>query len=144
MEVERHLLREMIRIRRTEETLAELYPAQEMRTPTHFSIGQEAVAVGVCAALRRTDAVYSGHRCHAHYLAKGGNLDAMVAELYGKVTGCARGRGGSVHLSDLDAGVIAFPPNPLTIARSCLEVLKAGSSGGKGVADVQATFAGPY
>jgi pyruvate dehydrogenase E1 component alpha subunit len=107
MEAERRLLRDMIRIRRTEETLAELYPAQEMRTPTHFSIGQEAVAVGVCTALRRTDAVYSGHRCHAHYLAKGGDLDAMVAELYGKETGCARGRGGSVHLSDLDAGVIA-------------------------------------
>ena len=107
MDIERRLLRDMIRIRRTEETLAELYPAQEMRTPTHFSIGQEAVAVGVCAALRRTDAVYSGHRCHAHYLAKGGNLDAMVAELYGKETGSARGRGGSVHLSDLDAGVIA-------------------------------------
>src|SRR5258705_6267447 len=78
-----------------------------MRTTTHFSIGQEAVAVGVCTALRRTDAVYSGHRCHAHSLAKGGNLDAMVAELYGKETGCARGRGGSVHLSDLSAGVIA-------------------------------------
>jgi len=107
MDIERRLLRDMIRIRRTEETLAELYPAQEMRTPTHFSIGQEAVAVGVCAALRRTDAVYSGHRCHAHYLAKGGNLDAMVAELYGKEAGSARGRGGSVHLSDLDAGVIA-------------------------------------
>jgi pyruvate dehydrogenase E1 component alpha subunit len=107
MDVERRLLRDMIRIRRTEETLADLYPGQEMRTPTHFSIGQEAVAVGVCAALRRTDAIYSGHRCHAHYLAKGGDLDAMVAELYGKETGCARGRGGSVHLSDLEAGVIA-------------------------------------
>lgn len=107
MDIERRLLRDMIRIRRTEETLADLYPAQEMRTPTHFSIGQEAVAVGVCTALRRTDAVFSGHRCHAHYLAKGGDLDAMVAELYGKETGCARGRGGSVHLSDLDAGVIA-------------------------------------
>ena len=101
------LLRDMVRIRRIEETLAELYPAQEMRTPTHFSIGQEAVAVGVCAALRRTDVVYSGHRCHAHYLAKGGDLRGMVAELYGRETGCARGRGGSVHLNDPDAGVIA-------------------------------------
>jgi pyruvate dehydrogenase E1 component alpha subunit len=97
----------MIRIRRAEETLVDLYPSQEMRTPTHFSIGQEAVAVGVCAALHPTDAIYSGHRCHAHYLAKGGNLDAMVAELYGKETGCARGRGGSVHLSDPAAGVLA-------------------------------------
>jgi TPP-dependent pyruvate/acetoin dehydrogenase alpha subunit len=106
-ELRRRLLRDMIRIRRAEETLADLYPAQEMRTPTHFSIGQEAVAVGVCAALQQTDAVYSGHRCHAHYLAKGGSLDAMVAELYGKETGCARGRGGSVHLSDPEAGVLA-------------------------------------
>jgi pyruvate dehydrogenase E1 component alpha subunit len=78
-----------------------------MRTPTHFSIGQEAVAVGVCAALAREDAIYSGHRCHAHNHAKGGDLDAMVAELYGKETGCARGRGGSVHLSDPAAGVLA-------------------------------------
>ena len=101
------LLRDMVRIRRIEETLAELYPSQEMRTPTHFSIGQEAVAVGVCSALRRSDVVYSGHRCHAHYLAKGGDLRGMVAELYGRETGCARGRGGSVHLNDPDAGVIA-------------------------------------
>lgn len=78
-----------------------------MRTPTHFSIGQEAVAVGVCTALERDDAVYSGHRCHAHYLAKGGNLPAMVAELYGRETGCARGRGGSVHLNDASVGMVA-------------------------------------
>lgn len=102
-----NLLREMIRIRRIEETLADLYPSQEMRTPIHFSIGQEAVAVGVCAALRRDDVVYSGHRCHSHYLAKGGDLRAMVAELYGRETGCARGRGGSVHLNDPEAGLIA-------------------------------------
>jgi pyruvate dehydrogenase E1 component alpha subunit len=101
------LLRDMVRIRRVEETLAELYPAGEMRTPTHFSIGQEAVAVGVCGALRRDDVVYSGHRCHAHYLAKGGDLHGMVAELYGRETGCARGRGGSVHLNDPEVGVIA-------------------------------------
>lgn len=101
------LLREMMRIRQTEETLAELYKEQEMRTPTHFSIGQEAVAVGVCASLRRDDVVYSGHRCHAHYLAKGGDLVRMVAELYGKEIGCARGRGGSVHLNDPAVGVMA-------------------------------------
>jgi TPP-dependent pyruvate/acetoin dehydrogenase alpha subunit len=101
------LVRSMIRIRRIEETLAERYKEQEMRTPTHFSIGQEAVAVGVCMALNRKDVVYSGHRCHAHYLAKGGDLVAMIAELYGKETGCAGGRGGSVHLNDPAAGVIA-------------------------------------
>lgn len=102
------LLSSMMRIRCTEETLARLYEEErEMRTPTHFSIGQEAVAVGVSAALRKEDVVYSGHRCHAHYLAKGGDLVGMVAELYGKANGCARGRGGSVHLNDPKAGVIA-------------------------------------
>lgn len=101
------LLKRMMRIRDVEETLADLYSEQEMRTPTHFSIGQEAVAVGVCAVLGAQDVVYSGHRCHAHYLAKGGDLVGMVAELYGKEIGCAKGRGGSVHLSDPSVGFIA-------------------------------------
>jgi len=101
------MLRGMMRIRIAEETLADLYREQEMRTPTHFSIGQEGVAVGVCSALERSDAVYSGHRCHAHYLAKGGPLGPMIAELYGKQTGTAHGRGGSVHLSAPEVGFIA-------------------------------------
>jgi TPP-dependent pyruvate/acetoin dehydrogenase alpha subunit len=98
---------ELLRARRVEEKLAELYKEQEMRTPTHFSVGQEAVAVGMCAALRSDDVVFSGHRCHAHYLAKGGNLAALVAELYGRESGTARGRGGSVHLSDMSVGMVA-------------------------------------
>lgn len=97
----------MMSIRIAEETLAGLYPQAEMRTPTHFSIGQEAVAVGVCATLRREDVVFSGHRCHAHYLAKGGSLLGMIGEIYGRETGCCRGRGGSVHLNDRAAGVMA-------------------------------------
>lgn len=101
------MLRGMMRIRIAEESLADLYQEQEMRTPTHFSIGQEGVAVGVCSALERDDVVYSGHRCHAQYLAKGGALEPMVAELYGKQTGTAHGRGGSVHLSEPDVGFIA-------------------------------------
>ncbi len=100
-------LRDMLLIRLAEETIADLYKEQEMRTPTHLSIGQEAIAAGVCAALKQHDVVYSGHRCHAHYLAKGGDLLGFVAELYGKEIGCAKGRGGSVHLSDPAAGVIA-------------------------------------
>ena len=103
----RELLRAIMRIRVVEEALAERYGEQEMRTPTHFSIGQEAVAVGVCAGLNRDDCVYSGHRCHAHYLAKGGSLQAMVGELYGREIGSARGRGGSVHLAQPDVGMIA-------------------------------------
>ena len=101
------LLHRMMRIRCLEETLADRYKEQEMQTPTHFSIGQEAPAVGICAALESQDVVYSGHRCHAHYLAKGGPLLGLVGELYGKEIGCARGRGGSVHLNDAHCGLIA-------------------------------------
>src|SRR5437016_11320403 len=106
-ELEVRLLRGMLRIRVIEETLATVYKEQEMQTPTHFSIGQEAPAVGVCAALDQHDVVYSGHRCHAHYLAKGGPPLGLVGELYGKEIGCARGRGGSVHLNDAGSGMIA-------------------------------------
>jgi TPP-dependent pyruvate/acetoin dehydrogenase alpha subunit len=109
-ELEIALYREMARIRCIEETLADLYREGQMRTPTHFGIGQEAVAVGVCAALRREDVVYSHHRCHAHYLAKGGDLLGLVAELYGRERGCSRGRGGSVHLTDRRVGFIGSSP----------------------------------
>ncbi len=101
------LYKSMLQIRLVEETLAELYKEQEMRTPTHFSIGQEAVAAGVCTALTKQDVVYSGHRSHANFLAKGGSLAGLVNELYGKEAGTARGRGGSVHLTQIDSGFIA-------------------------------------
>ncbi|MEY4254802.1 MAG: hypothetical protein RLZZ141_29, partial [Pseudomonadota bacterium] len=96
----RRLLREMMRIRAVEETIAERYSEQKMRCPTHLSIGQEAPAAAAGAVLMATDMAVSGHRAHAHYLAKGGNLPAMIAEIYGKVTGCSRGKGGSMHLVD--------------------------------------------
>src|SRR3990167_2921003 len=88
-------LYEMLRIRMTEEAIADHYAEQEMRCPVHLSIGQEAIAVGVCQALAPKDSIMSTHRAHAHYLAKGGNLPSMVAEMYGKATGCTGGRGGS-------------------------------------------------
>lgn len=101
-------LREMyytlVKIRKVGERIAELYPEQEMRCPTHLSIGQEAIAVGVCANLRQDDYAFSFHRCHAHYLAKGGDVKRMIAELYGKKTGCARGKGGSMHLVAPEVG----------------------------------------
>ena len=106
----RDLLRQMIRIRRIEERIAREYPAGRMRCPVHLSIGQEAAAVGACSVLRRTDRIVSTHRCHAHYLAKGGDLEGMIAELHGKVTGCCSGRGGSMHLFDDNAGVMASVP----------------------------------
>ncbi len=96
----------MRRIRRAEETIVRLYPEQEIRCPTHLSIGQEAVAAGVCQALTATDTVVSTHRCHAHYLAKGGDLRAMFAELYGRATGCCGGKGGSMHLAAPEVGML--------------------------------------
>jgi pyruvate dehydrogenase E1 component alpha subunit len=97
----------LLKVRLTEELLAERYKQQEMRTPTHFGIGQEAIAVGVCHALRRDDVVYSHHRCHNHYLAKGGSIYRLAAELYGRADGCSGGRGGSVHITAPDVGFIA-------------------------------------
>jgi TPP-dependent pyruvate/acetoin dehydrogenase alpha subunit len=108
--LQRKLLFEMIRIRMVEETIAERYADQEMRCPVHLSIGQEAIAVGVSAALETSDYVMSTHRGHAHYLAKGGNLIAMLSEIYGKAIGCSSGKGGSMHLVDLDAGMMGTTP----------------------------------
>src|SRR5262249_48522393 len=81
------LYRSMLKIRRVEDRIKDLYPQGDMRCPTHFSIGQEAVAAGVCRHLRAEDHVVSAHRSHAHYIGKGGSLAAMFAELYGKVDG---------------------------------------------------------
>src|SRR5713226_6029570 len=95
---------EMLRVRTIERRIAERYSEQEMRCPVHLSIGQEAVAVGVCARLGKADRVMSAHRSHGHYLAKGGDVTAMIAELYGRAGGCCGGRGGSMHLMDRAAG----------------------------------------
>jgi TPP-dependent pyruvate/acetoin dehydrogenase alpha subunit len=100
------LFRALHRIRRVEEEVARVYPSDKIRSPVHLSIGQEAVAVGVCEALRPDDIVFGTYRSHAMYLAKGGDLRAMVAELYGKQTGCAHGKGGSMHLVDVAHGVM--------------------------------------
>jgi len=101
---------EMLRIRRIEEAIAARYPEQQMRCPVHLSIGQEAIAVGVCKALLQTDQIVSSHRAHAHYLAKGGSLRKMIAEIYGKKTGCCQGWGGSMHLVDLEHGMMGSTP----------------------------------
>jgi len=100
----------MYRIRMVEEAIAKRYVEQQMRCPVHLSVGQECVPTAVSETLMPGDLAVSAHRSHAHYLAKGGNLRAMLAELYGKVTGCARGRGGSMHLIDGNAGLIAAVP----------------------------------
>lgn len=104
------LYRQMLRIRTVEEEIANRYGEQKMRCPVHLSIGQEAVAVGVSAALKLGDQAVSTHRCHAHYIAKGGDIVSLLAELMGKATGCCGGRGGSMHLFDLKAGLLLSLP----------------------------------
>ena len=104
------ILESMIRVRLAEEAIAAVYGEGEIRCPTHLCIGQEAIASAVSAVLARDDLVFSGHRSHGHYLAKGGDMKAMFAELYGRVTGCARGKGGSQHLVDLACGFMGAAP----------------------------------
>src|SRR5437868_9278272 len=100
------LYRALFRIRRVEEEVARVYATDAIKSPVHLSIGQEAVSVGVCEALRPQDVVFGTYRGHAMYLAKGGDMNAMVAELYGKATGCTKGKGGSMHLIDPEHGVM--------------------------------------
>lgn len=94
------LLRQMVRIRRFEERCVELYSATKIRGFLHLYIGEEAVAAGVMAALTPVDAVVSTYREHGHALARGLSMESVMAEMYGKATGCSRGRGGSMHLFD--------------------------------------------
>jgi TPP-dependent pyruvate/acetoin dehydrogenase alpha subunit len=96
----------LYRIRRVEEEIAAVYPTDKIKSPVHLSIGQEAVSVGICEALRPADVVFGTYRSHALYLAKGGDLKKMIAELYGKMDGCAKGKGGSMHLIDSSARVM--------------------------------------
>src|SRR5204862_2406302 len=100
----------MVRIHLAEERVAELVERGEARCPCHLYIGQEAIAAGVCATLERTDTVWGGHRSHGHYLAKGGDLTAMFAEILGRATGCSGGRGGSMHLFAPDVGILGTVP----------------------------------
>jgi TPP-dependent pyruvate/acetoin dehydrogenase alpha subunit len=96
----------MYLIRRVEEEIIRLYPTDKIKSPVHLSIGQEAVSAAVCDHLERTDIAFGTYRGHALYLAKGGDVPRMMAELYGKVDGCARGKAGSMHLVDPDVGMM--------------------------------------
>jgi acetoin:2,6-dichlorophenolindophenol oxidoreductase subunit alpha len=100
----------MVRIRFCEEAFVEPITSGEILCPVHLCSGQEAIAAGVCASLEREDVVFGSHRSHGHYLAKGGNLKAMVAEVFCRETGCARGRGGSMHIIDPDVGMLGAAP----------------------------------
>lgn len=110
------LYRSMLLIRTVEERVAELYPEQEMKCPVHLCTGQEAIAAGVCIHLEKEDTIFSTHRSHGHSVAKGMDLKPLVAELYGRTTGCARGKGGSMHLVDPEHGI----PGTTAIVGGCI------------------------
>ena len=97
--------RAMLRIRRIEEEIERRYHQDQMKTPIHLVIGQEAAAVGCCSALRQTDLVYTSHRTHGAYLAKGGDLGRMLCEMHCRINGCVGSRGGSMHLIDKSVGM---------------------------------------
>jgi pyruvate dehydrogenase E1 component alpha subunit len=109
-ELMREIYWTMLRIRHVEQRVAKLVEKGEIRCPCHLCIGQEAVAAGVCVNLRPDDYLFGAHRSHGHYLAKRGDLKKMMAELFGKVTGCARGRGGSMHLVAPEVGILGTVP----------------------------------
>jgi len=99
-----NIFKDMLRIRRIQEHIESLYLQDEMKTPVHLYNGQEAIAVGICSVLGKEDYISSNHRSHGHYLAKGGNLKALIAELHCKKGGCSKGFGGSMHLVDTSVG----------------------------------------
>lgn len=105
-----NLYYDMCLTRTVEEKIVNEYPKNEIRCPVHLSIGQEAISAGVSSVLKKKDFILSAHRSHAHYLSKGGSIHAMVGEIYGKETGCAKGLGGSMHLIDLKAGILGCVP----------------------------------
>jgi len=96
------LYREALRIRNIELEISRRYSSNQIRCPVHLSIGQEGIAAACALVMKKLDFAVSTHRGHAHYLAKGGDLKKMIAEIYGKVTGCSKGIGGSMHLMDLN------------------------------------------
>ena len=108
MEIE--LYKMMIRIRLFEESLVDPILKGELKTPCHLYSGEEAIAAGVCAALSKEDYAFGYHRSHGHYLAKGGDMKQLAAEIYGKKTGCSKGRGGSMHVISKEAGFLGSTP----------------------------------
>lgn len=103
---QREMLRQMLTIRRLEERASNDYHAGKIHGVVHCYIGEEAVAVGVCSALAPSDRIISTHRGHGHCVAKGADLNRMMAELYGRQTGYCKGKGGSMHIADFDIGML--------------------------------------
>jgi TPP-dependent pyruvate/acetoin dehydrogenase alpha subunit len=129
------MLRSMVLIRLCEERIADGVASGEIRCPCHLAIGQEAVAVGIAEHIRASDKCFGAHRSHAHYLALGGSVDRMMAEIHGKDTGCSRGMGGSMHLRDERIGLVGTVPIVgATIPMAVGAGLALKMDGGDGVA----------
>jgi len=105
-----NLLRGMLRIRLCEESFVEPILNREVYTPCHLYSGEEAVATGLCSALSPDDYIFGNHRSHGHFLAKGGSMKEMAAEIYCREAGCSRGRGGSMHLIAPEVGMLGSAP----------------------------------
>lgn len=100
----------MVRIRLLEDKLGQGVVDGEIKTPCHLYVGQEAIAAGICACLKKTDYIFGTHRSHGHFLAKGGDMKALMAEVYGKTTGCSLGHGGSMHIIQTNVGIMGAQP----------------------------------
>jgi len=104
------LYKTMLKIRLCEESLVEPIFKGKIKTPCHLYTGEEAIATEVCAALDKNDYIFGNHRSHGHYIAKGGDLKQLIAEIYCKETGCSRGRGGSMHVVAPEVGFLGAAP----------------------------------
>lgn len=105
-----NLYKMMLRIRHVEESFVDPIISGVIRCPVHLYVGEEAISAGTLAHTNKKDVIFGTHRSHGHYVAKGGDMNAMVAEIYGKETGCAKGRGGSMHLIDEKKGMLGAAP----------------------------------
>jgi acetoin:2,6-dichlorophenolindophenol oxidoreductase subunit alpha len=132
--------RTMVRIRLFEERVQALFLARKLPGFVHVYVGEEAVAAGVCAALRRDDYITSTHRGHGHAIAKGVGLDRLMAELYGKATGVCRGRGGSMHVADFSLGMLGA--NGIVAAGCGIAAGAALSAAYRGSGQVAVSFFG--
>jgi len=130
----------MLRIRRFEERLGDLILQGEVKTPCHLYIGEEAVATGVCSVLNRKDYIFGNHRSHGHYIAKGGDINKLMAEIFCKVDGCSGGKGGSMHVVAPEVGLLGTPP--IVSASIPIAVGAALSSKIKGEKKVAVVFLG--
>src|SRR3989344_3111736 len=120
----------MLLIRRFEERVGDLILSGEIKTPCHLYIGEEAVATGVCLALKKEDYIFGNHRSHGHYIAKGGDLKKLMAEIFCKKEGCSGGKGGSMHVIAPEVGLLGTPPIvaasiPIALGAALASILRA-------------------